>query len=301
MINFVLDKSKNYSLVQESLLKSIAGHLDPKQWTSTIERRRDGCLNFSLFVRQPADVVMSHGVADKNYFTDIFDEAGELYANRLSAILVPGAWLKRKLVANPQLKLGEGQIHSVGWPRLDILRKLAKSRVVPASTGRKRVLWAPTHDYQKRGEEKRSTSSYPAFEQYLPALEREFDVTVSLHPRNRPNKVPTDVALLEADAVISDFGTLVYEAWALGKPVLFPRWLLGDRIQEYLPGSAEAHLFSSRLGYHPESFEELLVILRGEVAVGEAVEIFMEDYVDNFRGGEAGLRIARLLQTLEQS
>ena len=301
MINFVLDKSKNYALVQQALLEGICRHLERKAWTSALEKRRDGCLNFSLFVRQPADVVMSHGVADKNYFTDIFDDDGELYANRLSAILVPGAWLKRKLVAHSALRLDESRIHSVGWPRLDLLREIAARRPPSRANEKKRVLWAPTHDYQKRGEEKQSTSSYPAFEQYLPELERHFDVTVSLHPRNRPQKTPTDTALIEADAVISDFGTLVYEAWALGKPVVFPRWLLGDRIQAYLPGSAEAHIFDARLGYHPGSIEEVLETLHGELTIGADVESFMSDYLDNYRSGSAGARVARVLRTLDDA
>jgi hypothetical protein len=300
MINFVLDKSKNYAIVQQTLLESITRHLAPNTWTSSAEKRREACLNFALFVRQPADVVMSHGVADKNYFTDIVDDAGELYANRLKHLLVPGAWLKNKLVAHPKLRLGEARIHGVGWPRLDLLRALAKTRARPAAGARKRVLWAPTHDFQKRGEEKLSTSSYPAFEQHLPELERDFDVAVSLHPRNRPQKTPTDVALVDADVVISDFGTLVYEAWALGKPVFFPRWLLGDRIQEYLPGSAEAHIFSSRLGYHPGSMAELLDALHAAPVVEPAVQQFMSEYIDNYRSGSSGARIARVLEALDE-
>jgi hypothetical protein len=297
MINFVLHKSPNYRLVQETLLKSVAVQLDRGQWTSALEQRRAGFLNFSLFIRLPTDVLMSHGAADKNYLT-IADSLGQPYVNQLRAVLVPGPWLKRKLLAYPGLRLGEEQIHSVGWPRLDVLRRLAASHPPPAPTGRKRVLWAPTHDFRKRGDEQLSTSSYPAFEQHLPELQREFDVSVSVHPRNRPNKTPTDVALLEADAVVSDFGTLVYEAWALGKPVLFPRWILGDRIQQYLPGSAEAHIFESRLGYHPDSVDEMVAMLRGPLEIGPDVEAFMDDYIDNHRAGLSGLRIAHLLETL---
>lgn len=299
MINFVLHKSTNYALVQKALIASIAAHLKRDEWSAGLEHPRDGCLNFSLFIRQRADVLMSHGVADKNYFTQVAEDSGELYANRLRAIFVPGAWLKRKLVADSSLRLRDEQIHVVGWPRLDLLRQLAERHPRPASTGGKRVLWAPTHDFRKRGDEQLSTSSYPAFAEYLPALQREFDVTVSVHPRNRPNKTPTDVALLEADAVISDFGTLVYEAWALGKPVLFPRWLLGDRIQQYLPGSAEAHIFESRLGYHPASFDELVDMLRGPLEIAPGVDQFMADYVDNYRSGLSGSRVARLLQELD--
>jgi len=298
MINFVLSKSGNYGLVQQTLLTSIATHLDRRHWTASIEIAREGCLNFSLFVRQPAHVVMSHGVADKNYFT-VADDNGEFYANRLRALFVPGAWLKRKLVAHPDLRLGEDQIHSVGWPRLDLLRQLAQSRPKTGTARRRRILWAPTHDFRKPGPEQASTSSYPAFAQHLPELERDFEVAVSVHPRNRAEKKPTDVALLDADVVISDVGTLVYEAWALGKPVIFPRWILGDRIQEYLPGSAEAHIFASRLGHHPASMEELLEMLRGPLAISADVERFLSDYIDNYSGAASGARIARLLEHLD--
>jgi CDP-glycerol glycerophosphotransferase (TagB/SpsB family) len=301
MIHFVLDKSKNYALVQQTLLDVVRRHLEPSQWTAAVGKRRDDALNFSLFVRQPADVVMSHGVADKNYFTDVWDPEGKLFANRLRALLVPGAWLKRKLLAFPGFTLQEHQVLTVGWPRLDLLREMhtaaVRSALVPRSS-KKRLLWAPTHDFVKRGDEQLSTSSYPAFQECLPELERDFEVEVSLHPRNRPNKAPTEVALLKSDVVISDFGTLVYEAWALGKPVIFPRWLLGDRIEKYLPGSAEAHIFGDRIGYHPNSLEELLAIVRENPVVTPDVHAFMNDYLDNYRTGSSGARIATVLTSL---
>ena len=58
-------------------------------------------------------------------------------------------------------------------------------------------------------------------------FEEHFDFEVSLHPRNRKDKRPTTYGILDCDYVISDFGTMVYEAWALGKPVIFPA--LADR------------------------------------------------------------------------
>ena len=302
MIHFVLDKSKNYALVQQTLLDVVRRHLPPGQWTASVGKRRENALNFSLFVRQPADVVMSHGVADKNYFTDVWDTDGKLFANRLSALLVPGPWLKRKLLAFPAFALTEDRIHSVGWPRLDLLREMnaaaTRSKLI-APSARTRVLWAPTHDFAKRGDEQLSTSSYPAFQECLPELEREFDVEVSLHPRNRSDKSPTDSALIKADVVISDFGTLVYEAWALGKPVIFPRWLLGDRIQKYLPGSAEAHIFDNEIGYHPRSLDELVAIVRAKPAISPEVDAFMHDYLDNYQTGCAGARIATVLTALD--
>jgi CDP-Glycerol:Poly(glycerophosphate) glycerophosphotransferase len=297
MIHFILDKSKNYSVVQYSLLQAIGSFLAPGSFTSAIEKRHPVFLNFALFIRKPADVVMSHGVADKNYFTDIFDDDGELYANRLKSIFVPGPWLKRKLEVFPGLRVPADRIRVVGWPRLDLLRAIQKKRPTPKSS-RPRVLWAPTHDARKRGDEQLSTSSYPDFERFLPELERHFEVSVSVHPRNRDEKTPTDTALLDADYVISDFGTLVYEAWALGKPVIFPRWLLGDRIQQYLPGSAEAQLFEQNIGYHPQSIEELIETLHQKPVVSREVDAFMTDYLDNYREGCASQRVAEELKKL---
>jgi len=292
MINFVLDKSKNYAAVQASLLGTVQRHLPSDSYSSTNGVRRAGALNFALFVRQPADIVMSHGVADKNYFTDVCDDGGELFINRLRALLVPGPWLKRKLLANPEVRLRADQIHTVGWPRLDDLRQRVPG--VRAS-GRPRLLWAPTHDFVKRGDEQLSTSSYPLFNECLPALREHFDVAVSVHPRNRPTKTPTWQLLLDADVVISDFGTMVYEAWALGKPVIFPRWLLGDRIQKYLPGSGEAHIFDARLGCHSASLAELISTVLDGPVISPEVDAFMRDYLDNYNGGSSGARVAELL------
>jgi len=58
--------------------------------------------------------------------------------------------------ANPDLKFRPDQIHTVGWPRLDTLREVPRS--LPRNS-RPRILWAPTHDYVKRGDEQLSTST----------------------------------------------------------------------------------------------------------------------------------------------
>ena len=81
---------------------------------------------------------------------------------------------------------------------------------------------------------------------------------MSLHPRNRTDKQPTHHSLLDCDYVISDFGTIVYEAWALGKPVIFPHWLIGDRIKRHLGKSAEAFIFHERLGLHADSPQQMI-------------------------------------------
>lgn len=298
MINFVLDKSKNYELVQRDLINIIASHLNSHYLAYSKENKINSALNFTLFVRQPADVLMSHGVADKNYFTDIRDSEGDLFVNRFDAVLVPGQWMKRKLLAHPDIQLNESQIHCVGWPRLDLLR--AQSTQPEKKQNRKKVLWAPTHDRAKKGLDQISTSSFPAFLEYLPLLEKFCDVRTSVHPRNRSNKKPTYEELLEADIVISDFGTLVYEAWALGKPVVFPGWINGELIQQFLPGSAEAHIYSQKIGCHASNIDELIDLIHIENSIGESVHEFMEDYLQNYHGGMSGLNVAKVLLQLEE-
>jgi hypothetical protein len=292
-INFVLNTSPNYTEVQSNIFSLIMEKLGRDEYT--VGKYREGSLNFSLFIRDRADVVMSHGVADKNYFW-VKDEQGLRYADRLKAVLVPGRWLKDRIVRSRKLQLGSDRVFSVGWPRLDMLRQLAAARGGDRVKGG--ILWAPTHDKVKRGAENKSTSSYPDFEAWLPALREKYPVEVSLHPRNRKDKKPTIEKLVDADYVISDFGTMVYEAWALGKPVIFPRWILGNRIQEYLPHSAEAYIFEKRIGYHADSPGEMMEILDSGPVLTSDVEEFMDSYLDNYRSGNASERIATVLREM---
>lgn len=298
-INFVRTPSKNYAQVQSQILGLIQAHLPAGSFSETEGVARDGRLNFTLFIHQPADVVMSHGVADKNYFFRK-DEEGARIANRLRHVFVPGQWLKRRLVASKRLELAEHQVHAVGWPRLDGLLELQAQRPQEPRDGRRlRVLWAPTHDYARRGDEQVSLSSYPGFEPHLALLEQKFDVQVSLHPRNRRDKVPTVDKLLWADYVISDFGTMVYEAWALGKPVIFPDWVIRDPILAYLPaGSAERHIFSEGIGLHPSSPDELMDMISSGAGICAATEAFLHEYLAPEYTGCSARRTATLLAEL---
>jgi len=292
-INFALDRSVSYEGVQRQLLDLIDAHLPepkPKRGEPVA-----GAVNFSLFIRVPSEVLMSHGVADKNYLWSS-DGQGKRLANKRQHLLVPGEWLKRRLLESKAIRLGPDQIHVVGWPRLDELIDQ-----VPAPSRRRigepkpRILWAPTHNRRKRGETGRSTSSFPEFENYLRTLSRFAWIDVSVHPRNRTDHTPTGASMPRADIVVADFGTTVYEAWALGKPVIFPRWLLADRIAEYLPGSAESYIFSERIGYHPDSFDELVDIVRAGPVVTPDVTAFMDDYLEPRWFGRSSARVAQVL------
>jgi hypothetical protein len=294
-INFLQLEADAYEGVQQQLFGLVDAHLDPP---ATRGVYREGSLNFTLFIRRQADVIMSHGVADKSYFW-ISDPLGKRYVNSYEHVLVPGEWLKRRLLASKPIHMTEDQIHIVGWPRLDVL--LGQVPNAPEGRPRKpRVLWAPTHNKRPRGEVSRSTSSFPAFENYLRALSRFAWVDVSVHPRNRTDRTPTGASMPRADIVIADFGTTVYEAWALGKPVIFPRWLLGDRIADAIPGSAEAHIFRERIGYHPASFDEMIDIIRAGPVITDDVRAFLDDFLAREYLGRSSARVAEVLTELSQ-
>ncbi|WP_434566499.1 CDP-glycerol glycerophosphotransferase family protein [Vibrio chagasii] len=296
-VNFKKNLNKSYQKVQKSISHPIAIHLDKKNFLST-SLYHPKCINFTYFIRQEADVLMSHGVADKNYLS-MKDTDGRMI-NKFEHIFVPGPWLKKKLLSLDGVKLSPEQIHVVGWPRLDVLLAQRKLYLKKSNVTEKKmnVLWAPTHDYRKRGAEKESTSSYPKFEEYTVEMSQKYHYTVALHPRNRKSKAATESSLSEADFVVSDFGTMVYEAWALGIPVIFPRWILKDRVIKYVKGSAEAYIFENNIGLHADSIEDVHRFISEGKPVGEDVKEFMQEYLPSEYLGQSGRLIAEKLSDI---
>lgn len=292
----------DYRGVTSQITGLITQHLPFGTWTrSSLARRlpENMRLNFGLFVDKNRQVLMSHGVADKNYLLRRSPE-GELRINRFEQVFVPGPWLRDKLLANEHVTLSPDQISCVGWPRLDFLLQ-QQSRRKSGHREQLNLLWAPTHDWRKWGDEQVSCSSFPEFQPEFEALSKYYSTDVSLHPRNRRVKRPTSHKLIEADVVISDIGTMVYEAWALGKPVIFPTWLIGEYVLKYSSGSAEAHIFEHKIGYHPESPEQLRQILNDGPVITPDVTEFMEAYLPPSFNGISGRTVAQLLQDLAQS
>jgi hypothetical protein len=202
-----------------------------------------------------------------------------------SHILVPGKFLQDRISSSASLNFSVNEVHSVGWPRLDSLIE-AKSFTSQSkslfsnfkSYQRKLVLWAPTHNQVKSKGSNVEFSSYPAFKPYFSRLGKIFKTRAALHPRNKPfwDKRPTGNILVEADAVIADFGTTVWEAFALGKTVIFPTFLTGERMENFNVGSAEWHLYTQRLGLHPESFDEMVDMIIANPPMDEKTRSFVD-------------------------
>lgn len=303
MINFILNPSANYALVQETILNLIKAHLNPDEYTQTVKKRKRKTLNFSLFIDLLPDVLMSHGAADKNYLWRRNEDKTERLAASIKHILVPGRWLRQRIIKNEVLPQDGSHVHKVGWPRLDELYRLqAEYDAIPKDPhARPKVLWAPTHDYRRKGEAQVSQSSYPGFLDELPLLEKYADVSTSLHPRNRTSKEPTLDQLITTDVVISDFGTMVYEAWALGKPVIFPDWIIRDPIMKYMrPGVSEKYIFESNIGIHAKSMRELIDAVHSQRVIDDGTRAFVNDYIEPKFRGKSAKRIADVLRKLDR-
>ena len=322
-INFVWLPGKTYAGVQEQIFSLIEECLPPKTVVHTVGDAVAGALSLSLFIRQgreelklrtPADIVMAHGIADKRYFFIRESETDRPLVNQYKYIFVPGAWHVNRLVEgrfrrNPiyQIQLQDDQIRKVGWLRLDPL--LATQAIDARAPQRKlRVLWAPTHNMVaakgKNPETAEATpSSFPRFHKHKWSMRRKYNYKISVHPRNRKSKVPTGNQLVWSDVVISDFGTMVFEAWALGKPVIFPRWCIDvETLMKRNPLSAEAYIYKNRIGLHPETPQEMHRMLR-EISKslkrdqqkdlrGHDVARFVDHYIDPETRGKDAQRTA---------
>lgn len=305
MIHFTRINTKNYAGVQDQIFGLIQMHLPEGSWTDSNEYV-EGALNFSIFTNKKSDVLMSHGVADKNYHFRKHPEDRSLRLNHTQGrtdLLVPGPWLQRRIAKSKHLNYDETTVHVVGWPRLDPFFSDGVKVTASASdtSRRKRVLWAPTHDFVRRGDGEERLSSYPAFEPFFEKLSENYDTAVSLHPRNRKDKAPTGMALADADVVITDFGTMVYEAVALGKQVIFPTWIVGQKLKKYNKRSAENVIFLEEIGLHAHSFEEMCEMIDSGTTMDERANAFFEDYLPAATYGNSGKLVAEVLMRLAQN
>ncbi len=322
-INFVWLPGKTYSGVQEQIFALIEAQLPVGSVVHTVNDAVEGALSLSLFIRQgrdelklrtPADIVMAHGIADKRYFFIRESGSDRPLVNQYKYVFVPGNWHVNRLVEgrfrrNPryQINLTDEQIKVVGWLRLDAL--LATTKIQPPSlSSRLRVLWAPTHNIVMgkstlASNPKITPSSFPKFHKHKWTMRRKYEYRISVHPRNRKNKQPTSDQLVWAQVVVSDFGTMVFEAWALGKPVIFPRWCIDvDTIIKRNPLSAEAFIYKNRIGLHPQSPREMHQMLKeikqslklgntGDFR-GNGVADFIDHYIDPETRGQDAKRTA---------
>lgn len=290
-----------YVHVVEALSNPIIKHL-PEGSAGFTERPGIG-LNLRFFSESritqlgkcpvgPNDVFMSHGIGDKNYWV----------ADRISPyphVLVPGpAWKER-------IEKGgyRGKVWITGYTKLD---PIFQGQYVRQKRAKPYIVWAPTHIYSGRH---RGRSSYPWCMDHIKEIPDEYETCMALHPASKlSRRLKQDVTLqelLDADVVIADAGSTLYEAWALGKPVIFPDWLCKDDVLAHFeadPDNLEYRIYNEGIGYHAESMEHLIKLI--DVALRDGMrpqEIdFMESIFPSDLRGNAGKLAAKALMEIKE-
>jgi pyruvyltransferase len=91
---------------------------------------------------------------------------------------------------------------------------------------------------------------------------------------------------------------MVYEAVALGKQVIFPSWIIRERILKYVRSSAEYEIFRRKLGHHADSVEHMIDIIERQIDISPKSREFFEDYLPANTIGRSGKSIADKLLEL---
>jgi hypothetical protein len=274
MINFVYQAGAPYSGVLDAFVAPITEHLP--SWKKSQEAQTDA-LNVRFFVEwEHGGAFIPHGIADKNYRN----------ADKLAGfdyIFVSGPAWSEKLIKQgyPAEKIYIG-----GYTKLDPAFSMQKTPGWP------RILYAPTHAAIEE------VSLQGRFDADLAIVAEYYEVISSAHPAYS-GKV-TMQALVDADVVIADSGSILYEAWALNKPVIFPDWLLKEGVEKHFPGSFEEQIYREGMGYHAESPQDLLGAIKTALHYGldDTTRRFIDGIFPPELRGKSGEATAKILKEL---
>lgn len=288
-----------YIRAVEALASPMIKHL-PKNKAGFAERPMPG-LNVRFFsslrIQQqgkvpvgPNDVFYSHGIGDKDYWI-----APHIQDYRYA--MVPGpAWKER--IEKGDFK---GQVHVVGYTKLD---PLFNGEYTRQEREKPYVVWAPTHGYNNKH---KGRSSYPQCMTLINEIPDQYETALALHPTSRmglrKNQNVTMQELLDADVVIADAGSTLYEAWALGKPVIFPDWICKkDVLGKFRPGNLEYEIYKKGIGYHAKDMKHLVKLIDTALAKGmqQAEVNFMQRVFPSELRGKAGETAARVLMGIKE-
>lgn len=269
---------RHYNPVVDAMSEPIAAHLAESSYGETpdldalnIRYHKDPYPQF--------DVLISHGIADKGWRD--YHKVREF-----PYVVVSGpAWREKYINQGMPAEM----ILLGGYTKLDPLFQQQTER---RPSERIRVLWAPTHSNRP------SVSSYPRLKSVLARLPGRFEVVTSPHPRE--SKTVTTLPLIDADIVIADSGSTVYEAMALGKPVVFPDWLVKAGVLERGRGTFEQQIYAEGIGYHAANPRELEACLDRAAAEGldARAERFIEGIFPRELRGRSGEVTARELERI---
>lgn len=214
-------------------------------------------LNVRFWTNYDRDVFCNHGISDKNY-------RNAASVRQFPYIFHSGPYWQRRYL---EQGIPAHQLRQVGYTKMDPLFAMVQERHT--------VLWAPTWAVLWQ-------SAYDELARYLAHL----GVESSPHCLDKPNHV-TLSELVDADVVIADGGSTIYEAWALGKPVVFPDFAVEGLIS---PGSLEEHIYRNQIGYHatdPADLERTIETARERGITQAEVDLIDDVFPPELRGTSA--------------
>jgi len=232
-------------------------------------------------------VFIPHGIADKGYRN--FERM-----NQFDYIGISGPLWYEKIL---KTGIADNKIFINGYTKLDPLfqGKIVKNNAAGGDENKKLVLWAPTHNNSVEG-----LSSYPALAETLSKLPGGYELIESIHPAHKGGKQVTLQALADADIVIADSGSTLYSAWALGKQVIFPDYLVKEAVIKY--DTFESYIYREGLGLHAESEEQLLGFVEcgWNWSLDREVDTFIDGIFEPGLRGTSGLVTAEFLKKIAE-
>jgi hypothetical protein len=241
----------------------------------------------------PNDVFFSHGIGDKNYWIG-------KRIDKFKYACCPGpAWEKRMRDTGYK-----GEIFITGYTKLD---PLINGEYTITKRDKPYIVWAPSHGYNNKN---KGRSSYPFFKKYLSQISKNYEVGTGLHPTSRMNigkkQNPTMQELIDADVVIADAGSTLYEAWILGKPVIFPDWICSKDVLDHFkkdPDNFEYQIYKKKIGYHARDIKHLNKLI--DIALQDGMRDEEKDFIEQIcptkLRGKAGEKTAKVLKEIQKN
>ena len=236
------------------------------------------------------DIFISHGIADKNYWI------GENIKEYKYAFVPGQAW------ENRMRKTGyKGEIFITGYTKLD---DILNGEVKRNTYNKPYIAWCPTHGYNTKNQ---GRSSYPECNKLIKNISKDYITKIALHPTSKMNEkqkqTPTIQELVDSDVVIADAGSTLYEAWIIGKPVIFPDWICKDSVLNHFKNDKdnfEYRIYNEGIGYHARDMKELnkMIDIALDKGMGDKEKEFIENIYPTHLRGKAGKTAAECLKSI---